>query len=230
MQTSELQARARLFLWWATTDQVSDANLLASLNNYAKEANIIAIQANGKWEVNWEEALADLVSWTTKYAFPSDLVSLKRIEINFTTAAPEGSWEVVEISDLRSLPSLGNGYTLYTDDGKPMVEIYDTYFNILQPVTTNVTNGLKIYYSDDATTLSWATDEPSLYEGGQYYIIYGACFDYVAGKASEQYSADVSKFQNLLDRYEGKITKYYSNRLPASRTRFTSWTSSETYE
>lgn len=230
MTTAELQARARLFLWWATTDQISDATLLASLNNYAKEANIIAIQSNGKWEVNWEEALANLVSWTTKYSFPSDLVSLKRIEINFTTAAPEGDWVVAEISDLRSLPSVNNGYTLYTADGKPLVEIFDTYFNILQPITANVTNGIHIYYSDDATDLSGSTDEPNLYEWGQYYIVYGACFDYVAGKASEQYSNDVKKFQDLMDRYEGKITKYYSNRLPASRTRFTSWTSSETYE
>lgn len=206
MLVSEIISTIRMYLWNVWTDQITDADLLDYIKNNHKEAKLLAIQNSGSWCANWEEAEQDIVSWTRKYALPTDIISLKRIEINLTW--DDEWWQVVYIDDIRNLDASENAW--YCPN---LCTIYDTYITLNSSPTANVTNWIKIFYSDESPELETTTDIafPSVLIK---YIIYLTCFDY---SISRTLSDSIKKFQDLVDRYENKVKTHYTNRLPAVR-------------
>lgn len=207
MLVSEIISRARFYLWWVTTYQITDSDLLEFVKTSYKEAKIVAIQNSWTWSANWEEAEANIVSWQRKYWLPSDLISLKRIEINLTWS--DDGWQVVFIDDIRDLDASENAWYNPT-----LCTIFDSYFTLNSAPTANVTSWIKIIYSDESPTLTTSTDI-AVNSVVSLYIIYSVCLAY---SISRTLDTQMKKFQDLFDRYEKKVWKFYSNRLPAVRS------------
>lgn len=219
MTTAQLKDKTRLVLGDVTTTQYTDARLLRSLNDYLQKATVIAIQSCGKWEVSGELATTDINAGQKKYVFPTDLVSLKRIEANLSGAT--NGWEQIDIQDVSHFNGALTNANPSLIGLNTQVDVYDTYIDFVNTPTSTVVDGLKIWYSDKPTELSNDADEPNLQESLQMYLVYGAALDYALKISDDSY---YQKFQNLVDRTEIKIKEYYANRLPAVRTRLSTVT------
>ena len=219
MHLDDLQDKTRLLLGGISDTEYSAANLNIALNNYYHDFTIHAILANKEWEVNGEVATTDIFANQREYLLPTDLLTLKRIECNLMTGAAENQWTNVRIIDLRSIPqALTNQQD--SDDTRESayeVRIYDEsiFFNWLPK--NSVTNGLKVYYSKEATEMvegSKTTDAPNLPEHLHVGLCYGAAFDYAI--ETEQ-NRRISNFKALLEEKMGETTTYYKQRLVTKR-------------
>lgn len=157
MILSTLRDRVRFKLGNITTTEFSDANVVASLNDYQQKGIAKAITAGGQWEVNGDIASTNLVNGQTEYTLTTTvpLLTLKKIEVNFDGST--NGWQNVEIVD--SINEL-EPYSNATYYGRTtQAEIFDNSVMFLTAPTANVTNGLKIWYSKEA--LDFANGEIS---------------------------------------------------------------------
>jgi len=218
---TNLRAKSRYLLGELSSTQYSDTNLDRALNDYLHKAIALALRSSGEWEINGEVATANIVVNQQEYTLPTDLIALKRVEINFT--GDENAWEVMQPLDMRNQQTAISNETTSTDS--PLVRIFDDSLFLVDKPDTAVTAGLKVFYSKEETELSDTDDEPSLEESTQMYLVYGACLDYAISKGMGN---ETNTFKSLLNESADEIVKVYSNRLPMRRPRLT--TLSENFE
>jgi hypothetical protein len=215
-----LQDKTRLLLGGISATEYSAVNLNVAINSYYDDFIIQAILANKDWEVNGEVATANLVANQREYILPSDLLTIKKIEVNAMTGAAENQWTSPRIVDLRSMPSVALTNYQDSDDTRESffeIRLYDEslIFNWLPK--NSVTNGLKIYYSKEATAMTEgnkATDIPNLPNTLQIGLAYGAVLDYAL--QTEQ-NKRISNFKALLEEKLEETTSYYKQRITANR-------------
>ena len=215
----ELQTKTRLLLGGISTTEYSEVNIEIALNNYYHDFIITAILSNKDWEVSGEVATANIVANQREYLLPTDLLTLKKIEVNLQTSAAENQWTAPRIIDLRSIPSVA--LTNYQDsddtiDSAFEVRIYDEsiFFNRLPK--NSVTNGLKVYYSKEATDLSADGDTPNLPNTLHIGLAYGAALDY---SIETEQNRRISNFKALLEEKMDEVIAYYKQRLVKDRAR-----------
>ncbi len=214
MNLTTLQDKVRYLLGELSSTQYSPTNLNRALNDYYHRAITTALHAAGEWEVNGEVATTDTVVGQQEYLLPLDLISLKRVEINFTGG--DETWVVMNPIDMRNVQTALSNQSVSTD--APGVRIFDDSLFLMDYPDTAVTAGLKVYYSKESTELSDSDDEPGLEENTQTYLVYGACLDYSIAKGMTN---EINTFKALLNEAEEEIKKVYSNRLPMRRPRMT---------
>lgn len=215
MQLSTLQAKARYLLGEITSDNYSDTNLNRALNDYYHQAISKAVSASGQWEVNGEVATTNIVAGQREYTLPASILTLKAIEANLTGV--EDDWTRLSVVDMRSLGAVTNEQdTEDYSDREQYINLYDNAIFFIRPPKNSVTAGLKIYMSEEATELSNSTDEPSLPEHLQMYLVFGACMDYSLRISDD---SGYKKFQQELFIKANEIKEHYSNRLTAVRPR-----------
>ena len=212
----ELQTKTRLSLGNISTTEYSDANLKIALNNYNDDFIIEAIMANETWNVNGEVATADIVANQREYILPGDLLTIKSIEANLTVGAEENQWVKLKIVDLRNRGALTNQQDSDdTIEHAYEIRLYDEslFFNWLPK--NSVTNGLKVYYSKEATALSADGDLPNLPRFLQIGLTYGASLDYAIQTEQQR---RISNFKALLEEKLVDCKEYYAKREIVSRT------------
>lgn len=214
MTLTQLRTKARLLLGNITSTQYSDANLNRAINDSLHNFTERAILANGNWSVNGEVSTANVVANQQEYLFPSDLLSIYKIECNFTGG--DKQWITPALVDLRNTPTLSNQTT--ATSGINTVRIYDHSIFFDWPPANNVTGGIKIWWSKEATELSGATDEPELPNFLHEGLIYSACLDYCI--ESDQ-TAKQSTFKTLLNEKYLECDTFYKNRMPIKRSKIT---------
>lgn len=214
MNITTLRAKTRYLLGEVSSTQYSNTNLDRALNDYLHKATTTALLAAGEWEVNGEVATTNIVASQQEYLLPLDLISLKRVEINFT--GEDDAWTVMNPIDMRNVQTALSNQDSSSDS--PGVRIFDDSLFLMDYPDTAVTAGLKVYYSKEATELSADSDEPGLEENTQTYLVYGACLDYSIAKGMTN---EINTFKALLNEAEEEIKKVYSNRLPMRRPRMT---------
>lgn len=208
MTLSNLQADVRYILGDLSSTNFSDTDLNRSLNKYLHQATAVAISASGVWDVSGEISTADIVKDQREYAFPTNLIRLIKIEANLPNST--NTWTTLNVVDKRGLDISNNLDT--ADESESMYTVYllDKSLFFPNPPKNNVTAGLKVFFSKEATELSGSSDEPTLAEHLHSYLIYGACIDYSFRTGND---ADWSKYTNLLFKKENEIKEYYTNRL-----------------
>ena len=212
-----LQNKARLLLGGISATEYTAVNLNIAINSYYDDFIITAILANKDWEVNGEVATTNIVANQREYILPSDLLTLKRIEVNLNGS--ENQWTNVRIIDLRSIPQALTNQEDSSDiiDSAYEVRIYDEsiFFNWLPE--NSVTNGLKVYYSKEATAMTEgnkATDTPNLPNTLHIGLAYGAALDY---SIETEQNRRISNFKALLEEKMNECTTYYKQRLVKNR-------------
>lgn len=214
MNLTTLYAKVRYLLGELSSTQYSDTNCLRALNDYYHRAIALALRSAGEWEINGEVATTDIVASQQEYILPTDLIALKRVEINFS--GDDNNWVVMTALDMRQKDTALSNETASSDS--PRVRIFDNSLFLEDYPDTAVTAGLKVYYSKEETELSSGSDEPDLEESTMSYLVYGACFDYAVAKGMNN---EINTFKGLLNESAVELTKVYSNRLPMRRPRIT---------
>lgn len=213
MTLTEIRTKIRYLLGEISTSDLSEASALSLVNDYYNKAVGIVLLEMGGWEVNGEEATANLVSGQKEYVLPTDLLVLKQIELNLNDET--NGWIKAQVFDMSE-----KGTALANDGATPgfstRVRVFDNSLFLEDAPTSNVTGGLKIYYSKEATELSGANDQPNLAEHCQDYLVYGPCRDYSIRINDD---AGVNRFDRLLNEMDATIRLHYSNRLPAVKPR-----------
>lgn len=220
MILSVIQTKTRLLLGDITTGDYSDSNLNRALNDHLHAYTVEAIMASGEWRVQGEIATANLVASQAEYSMPSGLVTIERIEMNLTGGTD--TWETVWTKDDRNIQgAISNGSNI---SSSPEIYLHDNSIFFTDPPSTNVTNGLKVWYSTEPTELSSASDEPGLPEFSHIGLVYGACMDYWISMG------DINKERSFYQKYLEvlqRVREYYANRTKITRPRIT--TRSENY-
>ena len=214
MNLTNLRAKVRYLLGELTLTQYSDVNLDAALNDYYHKIIGIAFQSCGEWEVQGEVSTTNLVESQQEYVLPVNIISLYKVEANFT--GNSGDWVNLPVKNITSIDKpLSNNVT---DTASTYCRIFDESLFLEYPVGANITGGLKISFIEDITELSDDDDEPDIPEFLVTYLTNGACRDYKIRISDDD---GFKKFDGLLFRDGDNIEKYYSNRLPAVRKRIT---------
>lgn len=214
MTLTNLRDKTRYILGELTTANYSDANLLTSLNDYYFQAISIALKSSGDWQVNGEIATTSLVANQQEYVLPTTLIDINKIEANFLG----GTLDWVNLNIQKGL----RGEVISNDDNQTATtsiyecDLYDNSIFLRYKPESSVSDGLKIWYSKEATALSDAGDEPNLPEHLHLYLVYGACCDYSLRTGND---ADYNKYIQLLLKKEDEIKTHYSNRESASKPR-----------
>jgi len=213
MNLTEIRSKIRYLLGDISSNNYSDTNVDRAINDYYHSAISIALKESGSWEVQGEVATTALVADQQEYVCPTDLLNLKRIEVNFTDA-DEDVWEIMKIKDMSNMSTVLSNQTTSADSS--YVRLYDNSIFFENPIETAVTAGLKIYYSVEATELSDAAHTTNLPEHLNSYLIHGACLDYSIRISNTD---GVNLYRTLLQEDEARIILHYTSKLPAVKTR-----------
>jgi len=209
MTLTKIRQKIRYLLGEISTDNYSDTNIDRAINDYYSRAVSAALQNSGSWEVQGEVSTADLVADQKEYVVPADLLNLKRIEADFYD---DEEWTVLSVKDMRNIY-----YPLSDDDvsaSSSYVRVFDNSLFLENPAESNVTGGLKIYYSKEITDLSGDSDATILPDHCNNYIIHGACLDYCIRTTDTE---GINLYRQLLTEDYNNIEKHYSQKLPAVR-------------
>jgi len=220
MTLTNILSKIRYLLGDISTNNYSDVNATRAVNDYYNNAISIALKESGSWEVQGEVATTNLVADQQEYVCPTDLLDLKRIEVNFEDA-DEDTWSIMKIKDMSNMSTVLSNQTTSADSS--YVRLYDNSIFFENPIETSVTKGLKIYYSVEATALSGA-GVSNLPEHLNSYLIHGACLDYSIRITDEK---GINIYRTLLQEDEARIILHYTSKLPAVKTRIS--VSSEDY-
>lgn len=211
MTLTKLRSKIRYLLGEVSTDNYSNTNIDRAINDYYSKAVSAALQNSGSWEVQGEVSTANLVADQQEYVLPGDLLNLKRIEADFNN---DNEWDTLPVKDMRNIYSpLSDNDTSTTSD---YVRVFDNSLFLENPAESNVTNGLKIYYSKEITDLSGTSDDTILPDHCNNYIIHGACLDYCIRTTDTE---GINLYRQLLKEDYKNIEKHYSEKLPAVRTK-----------
>jgi len=215
MTLAELQSKARFLLFRDSTNTTyADSDITTAVNQYYQELTGIILANQGQWEMKSTYATKNLEADENEYLLPSDLIALERVEVNYSGTSD--GWMKMDVTDMRDMKdALSNDGNIY-EASNPHVRVFDFSIFLHPTPETNVASGLKIYFSQEQTTLSESTDEPdNLPKLAQMYLVYGACLDFaIAGENSTR----TREFENLMAKSKAGIIEYYANRLPAKRT------------
>jgi len=214
MTLTNIRARIRFLLGDISSSSYSDTNIDLAINDYYHKAIGIAFRTCGEWQVQGEISTTNLVATQQEYILPTNIISLYKVEANFT--GDSGDWVNLPVANMASLDTpLSND----TDNmASTFCRVFDESLFLQYPVKTSVTSGLKVSFVEDVTDLSGASDTPDIPEFLITYLINGACRDYTVRTSNDD---DYKKFDSLLFRDGDNIEKYYSNRLPAIGKRIT---------
>lgn len=195
---------------YSTTDQARN------INEYYRRAVDIILQHNNLWEFSDTTATADLTASTNSYQLSagaglniSDLIQIKRVEIsydgtNYYRATPINI-NNIEQAQLDSNFESSAGLNVTTD---PKYVLREDYIDIYPTPTANVTNGIKLYYTQNITDLSADGDVPLIPKLYHKYLALGGAYDYAVSRGL----ANVSVIKNELLEMEKQLADFMGIR------------------
>ena len=205
------------FICQTASDPLSypEIDKLRNVNRWYHKAQELIIDNMNDWYFQGDYTTCDLVKDQEEYTFPSDILKLNKVEINYTGG--DNDWLIARQVPIERIKyPLSNKDEVYTKTS-PIFFLPDTLSIAIRPrPDNNIAKGLKIYYQKDITELSQDTDKPSLAEPFHRILSLGASLDYViANQILEKRNTIKSELNELLDR----LVVYYSHRNAVSKAR-----------
>jgi len=191
----------------ANSTAYGDTDIKRNINRWYNTVIEWILSANGEWQVNGEEATADLVAAQREYVFPIDILKLNEVYIKYETAGDYYKATQRDASEISSEPDQTNGY--YPE--LPEYDLLDNSLFIYLPITPipAITAGIKIHYQTDLTELSSGTDSPNLSEPFKRLLSAGAAYDYCI--ANEMY-AKGDRLKLLIAELKQDLLNYYASK------------------
>src|SRR3990167_8613387 len=135
-----------------------DATLLRSMSERHKQMFIeLTKLKEGYGETS---ATVNTVNGTQGYTLPTDMIRLKRVEIQYAT---DGTWRPVKIFDINEASSTNDTTTIASNFSKdePYGDLVGTTFNLYPIPDASVTGGLKWWYIANPADLTATSDTPT---------------------------------------------------------------------
>jgi len=235
MQLSEIDDQIA-FLTNTTSTEYSDTDKHANVTRWAHLLTTEIKDSMDGWDFQYETATADLAADQREYIFPSNLLTIKKIQLKLDGT----NWVDAQFFDPQEtgnpIVSETNITDSYSNDA-PRVDLGDRSMFIYSGTITDVTAGIKIWYTEenvgrnvalaDITSFSADTDTPNIAESFQRGLIYGACLDYY-----NKYEMD-SQGDRMQGKLEGIISRmktFYGQRVQGRKYQVQSALSLEDYE
>lgn len=178
-----------------TSSDYPDATVISNINRWYRLVLAWAITVQGDWQMNGDILSTDLVAGQTDYAIPSNLISVYKAEILYTTG---GSFVPLSPIDVQRNTGLveSNSPRTFDDYTGPTMEFFGNFIQIKPAPTVNVVNGLMIWAQTDFTDLDATTNNvPDVMECVQRILSYGAAYDFAISK--EMYSKAAEMKRNI---------------------------------
>lgn len=200
-----LRNRTR-YLTRTDTSTYTDNDLNANINSWNQIFITEILSAMDGWDFGAETATTNIVANQQEYVFPTDLLKIKRIEVTY-----DGSnWKKVEWFDINERGTDTANLNDFTTDN-PYADLMDDSLMLYPIPTTNVTAGLKIWYSKLDSPMSSDTDKPSFAEPFHIGLCYGAAKDYYERHSEKPNFADRAQVmtRNLNETIE-RMREFYN--------------------
>jgi hypothetical protein len=181
----------------------SDANILALLNiEYRETQTYLLSQIMFDWKENTlngtGSGLINLVANTNNYAFPTDMLTLDRAEINYT--GNSNSWKKVTTVKLGSIGQAINNTTnnnaIKGSKANPLAWARDGRIYVDPIADVAVTGGFKVYCTTLITDLATGTDAaatPVFVKSFHQILAYGAAIRWLETKEQFNKAAGLEK-------------------------------------
>ncbi len=176
------------FLTRTDTTTYTDADLDANLNNYLHIFTTEVLESMDGCDFKADTATTNIVADQQEYVLPTDLLKIKRIEVTYDGT----NWKKVDFFDINERGTNTSTTSISSDFSteNPYVDLMDESLMLYPIPDTNVSAGLKIWYSKLDDTLESATDTPAIAEPFQVGLCYGAAKDYYERHSEKPNFAD----------------------------------------
>jgi len=214
--------------WLTNTDanSFSDAEIQGLLDEWYRLFINEIINNLDDWDFAGEIATANVVADQQEYVFPSDILKVKRIEITYD----DTNWYNATFFDMNETNNpVGNSTDINNDfqTTDPYVGFYDNSLWLYPIPTSDVSAGIKIWYTEPITELT-ATTEPSFVKAYHTGLCYGVARDYwskydkekkVAENNAYLYGGNVGDRQVTVMGIIPAMKAYYSSRIEENNVR-----------
>jgi len=221
------------YLAHTNSSTFSIADKTRSVNNWQDFFVDEIIDAMDDWDFNGEIATANLSANQQEYVFPTDIITIKRIEVDYDAG---GVYTPVDFSDENIYPTITIGTSAEINDrfsqSDPKIFLFDNSFFLAPVPDTNVTSGIKIWYTQNVATFTavstgWGNSaivgnsgNPAISRSFHKAIAWGGVKDYAFRNKDRDMIVDADKelFGTVLTRrgriggFITKMKKYYSQR------------------
>lgn len=195
MTPQQVVDQARYLTHTSSTDNTGgDSDLLRILNDYHDRQIMEIINTNENKFGTKATTLLNVVSDQEAYALPSDLLRIKRVEVNYSGA--ESAWYKLRNQDSSevemyafSTEQIGINYTT----NYPYYDIFGDYIYLRPIPTTSVSGGLRLWYIQhpgQISTLSGTIYTPSEFHG---YLPYGVAAEIASRQQNDALTAQMSQ-------------------------------------
>lgn len=213
----------------STQDNVNaftDTEIKALLNlEYRELQAYILSKVMNDWNENTLEGtgngLITLVDGTESYAFPSDMLTIDRMEINYTGGT--NNWVLVDIRRMegikKAISNNDNDNEIVGTKEHPIAWLRDGYIYLDPIPNANVTGGLKVYCTILITDLSNSTDEPVFASPFHEILAYGAAISFLIANDKNRANSLLGLKENKKQKMVEFYSKRQSNKLPRIRAK-----------
>jgi len=196
----------------------SDANILDLVNiHYREIQSFLLSNLLNDWKENTTDGtgsgLINLVAGTSSYSLATDLMSIDKIEINYSNST--NGYEIANIIKLGSLKedeAISNTSNYIDRFGETNVLIRSNKIVLGKVPSISVTSGIKVYYTSLITDLvegTGSTSTPVFNASFHHILSKMASADWLASKDQQTKSQLLMKEVEVL---KDALLNFYSNR------------------
>ena len=177
-----------------TSADYADTDVDRNLNRWYRLAMAWAIKSQGDFEINGDILTQDLQVGVTDYYFPSNLISIYKAEIMYTTGGKFVPLTPISVQRNTGFVE-GNSSRTFDDPTNPTMEFFGDIMQVKPAPTANVVNGLMIWAQTDFVDLDAATNNiPDLLECVQRVLSYGAAQDFCLANDMYTKATELKRF------------------------------------
>jgi hypothetical protein len=104
--------------------------------------------------------------------------------------------------------SIGNDFST----SNPFYDLEGNSIYLYPIPTSNITNGLRVWTTREATNLSLTTDEPNIVEPYQHFLSIGAALAYLVANPNPERTTSIAQLRADLELLRQKIRSFYGFR------------------
>jgi len=169
-----------------------DASLDAAINEWYREVTGWVFEAMGTWEFKGDTVEWNLSESVAKYAFPSDLVALNRLEVKYDA---DNDYVLCHRIDDKEIDTeaIQNGSLAEVSTTLPGYRLFGNAIYLYPIPTEDVTGGLFAEIISDVTDLSEDDDLPVINPLIHKVLAVGAAFEYASSERAFRLASMLEK-------------------------------------
>jgi len=209
-----------------TTTEYSDSDMSINITRWAHLLTTEIKESMDGWDFQFETATADLADNQREYIFPSNLLTIKKVQLKLDGT----NWVDAPFFDAQETGSPIASETDITNkfnNSNPYVDIGDRSMFIYSGTISKVDEGIKIWYIEeivgrnsdlaDITDFSDDSDTPNIAEAFQRALIYGPAMDWFL---KFELDTQADRMEAKLEKIIARMKKFYGQRVQGRKYEF----------